>query len=103
MSGIFRRSFRKNPHPASSLVQFSRAYPLPLKRARMRKEGFAMKISKVLIAYDGSKCADAALEDLRRAGLPAKAHVIVMSVIENWLCDEPLGIEHLELLDKRAS
>ena len=62
-----------------------------------------MKISKVLIAYDGSKCADAALEDLRRAGLPEKAHAIVMSVIENWLCDEPLGIEHLELLDKRAS
>jgi len=62
-----------------------------------------MKISKVLIAYDGSKCADAALEDLRRAGLPAKAHVIVMSVIENWLCDEPLSIENLELLAEDAS
>jgi nucleotide-binding universal stress UspA family protein len=62
-----------------------------------------MKISKVLIAYDGSKCADAAVEDLRRAGLPVKAHVIVMSVIENWLCDEPLGIEHLELLAQGAS
>ena len=62
-----------------------------------------MKISKVLIAYDGSKCADAALEDLRRAGLPEKAHVIVMSVVENWLCDEPLSIEHLELLARRAS
>jgi nucleotide-binding universal stress UspA family protein len=26
-----------------------------------------------------------------------------MSVIENWMCDEPLGIEHLELLAKGAS
>src|SRR5215475_4779993 len=101
MSGISRRSFSKNPHPASSLVQFSRAYPLPLKRARMNKGRFAMKISKVLIAYDGSKCADAALEDLRRAG--AFGTVIVMSVIENWLCDEPLSIENLELLAEDAS
>ena len=41
-----------------------------------------MKISKVLIAYEGSKCAGAAEEDLRRAGLPEKAHAIVMSVVE---------------------
>jgi len=25
---------------------------------------------KILIGYDGSHCADAALDDLRRAGLP---------------------------------
>src|SRR5262244_824354 len=61
-----------------------------------------MKISKVLIAYDGSKCADAAIEDLRRAGLPERAYAIVMSVIEDWLC-EPLSVEHLELLAQRAS
>ncbi len=61
-----------------------------------------MKISKVLIAYDGSKCADAAIEDLRRAGLPERAFAIVMSVIEDWLC-EPLSVEHLELLAQRAS
>jgi nucleotide-binding universal stress UspA family protein len=61
-----------------------------------------MKISKVLIAYDGSKCADAAIEDLRRAGLPERAYAIVMSVIESWLC-EPLSVEHLELLAQRAS
>jgi len=28
---------------------------------------------KVLIAYDGSDCADIALEDLKRAGLPPEA------------------------------
>jgi nucleotide-binding universal stress UspA family protein len=43
-----------------------------------------MKITKVLIAYDGSEWADAALEDLRRAGLPEKAHAIVLSVVESW-------------------
>ena len=34
---------------------------------------------KILVAYDGSECADAALEDLKRAGLPAEAEVLVMS------------------------
>jgi hypothetical protein len=28
---------------------------------------------KILVAYDGSECADAALDDLRRAGLPSDA------------------------------
>lgn len=35
---------------------------------------------KVLIAYDGSSCADAALEDLRRAGLPREGEALVVSV-----------------------
>jgi nucleotide-binding universal stress UspA family protein len=61
-----------------------------------------MKISKVLIAYDGSNCADEAIEDLRRAGLPERAYAIVMVVIEDWLC-EPLSVEHLELLAQGAS
>jgi nucleotide-binding universal stress UspA family protein len=37
---------------------------------------------KVLIAYDGSECSDAAIMDLRRAGLPAVADVLVLSVAE---------------------
>jgi nucleotide-binding universal stress UspA family protein len=37
---------------------------------------------KILIAYDGSEHADAALADLRRAGLPPEAEVIVFSVAE---------------------
>ena len=40
---------------------------------------------KILIAYDGSECADAALADLPRAGLPRQAEVIVLSVTETWL------------------
>jgi nucleotide-binding universal stress UspA family protein len=47
-----------------------------------RKESTKMKI---LIAYDGSSCADSALEDLRRAGLPRLAEAAVLSVAELWM------------------
>jgi nucleotide-binding universal stress UspA family protein len=40
---------------------------------------------KILIAYDGSRSADAAVDDLRRAGLPDNAEAIVFSVVETWL------------------
>src|SRR5687767_5224638 len=40
---------------------------------------------KVLIGYDGSECADAALEDLRRDGLPDRAEAIVMTVADVFL------------------
>src|SRR6185503_18537287 len=37
---------------------------------------------KILIGYDGSPCADAALDDLRRAGLSREAQAIILSVFE---------------------
>lgn len=40
---------------------------------------------KVLIAYDGSSFADAALDDLRSAGLPENVDAFVLSVAEVWL------------------
>jgi nucleotide-binding universal stress UspA family protein len=40
---------------------------------------------KVLIGYDGSPGAEAALEDLRRAGLPAKVDARVLSIAEVFL------------------
>lgn len=40
---------------------------------------------KILIAYDGSGCADEALEDLARAGLPGEAQALVISVAEKWI------------------
>jgi nucleotide-binding universal stress UspA family protein len=54
---------------------------------------------KILVAYDGSQCADAALDDLRRAGLPADAQVKVLSVAESWL-PPPSGLEIVEHIDK---
>ena len=54
---------------------------------------------KFLVAYDGSECADAALDDLRMAGLPADAQIKVLSVIENWL-PPPSGLEIIEHIDR---
>ena len=38
------------------------------------------ELSKILIAYDGSACSDAALNDLQRAGLPASVEAVVVTV-----------------------
>ncbi len=40
------------------------------------------EVSKLLIAYDGSACSDAALDDLRRAGLPAALEAVVITVAD---------------------
>lgn len=48
---------------------------------------------KVLIGYDGSSCADAALEDLQRAGLPRTAEALLISVAEQWLPPPPSSYE----------
>lgn len=45
---------------------------------------------KILIGYDGSEAADAALEDLQHAGLPADAEVLVMSVADVFV---PLQVD----------
>lgn len=45
---------------------------------------------KILIAYDGSKHSEAALDDLSRAGLPATGDALLVSVAEVWL-PEPNG------------
>src|SRR5262245_42568311 len=44
---------------------------------------------KLLIAYDGSRCADAALDDLTHAGLPAKGEALVITVAEVWMPPPP--------------
>ena len=44
---------------------------------------------KILIAYDGSDCANAALDDLRKAGLPPDAEALILSVAEVWLPPPP--------------
>ncbi len=40
---------------------------------------------KIMIAYDGSECANVAIDDLRRAGLPQEAEALIVSVAEVWL------------------
>ena len=44
---------------------------------------------KILIGYDGSDCAESALDDLQRAGLPPEARALILSVAEVWLPPPP--------------
>jgi len=44
---------------------------------------------KILIGYDGSDCAEAALDDLQRAGLPSEVEALVLSVTEVSLPPPP--------------
>ncbi len=44
---------------------------------------------KILIGYDGSDCARAALTDLQRAGLPADAEVLVLTAAEVFIPNQP--------------
>lgn len=44
---------------------------------------------KILIGYDGSGCAEAALDDLQRAGLPSEVEALVLSVTEVSLPPPP--------------
>lgn len=44
---------------------------------------------KVLIGYDGSECADAALDDLNQSGLPQNGEAHILSVAEMWLPPPP--------------
>jgi hypothetical protein len=48
---------------------------------------------KVPIAYDGSDCSKAAMQDLRRAGLPADTEVLVLSVADLLLDVEALAAD----------
>lgn len=42
----------------------------------------------ILIAFDGSAHADAAIDDLALAGLPDRANAVVLSVVDAWLPEE---------------
>jgi nucleotide-binding universal stress UspA family protein len=44
-----------------------------------------MALERVLIAYDGSECATAALADLARAGFPDRIQLSVLTVSERWV------------------
>ena len=44
---------------------------------------------KILVAYDGSEFAEAALQDLKHAGLPAEVEVLVMSLADVFVPPAP--------------
>src|SRR5688572_5487660 len=39
---------------------------------------------KIVIGYDGSECADGAIDDLRHAGLPSDVEARVLTAAEVW-------------------
>ena len=45
-------------------------------------------MKRILIAYDGSGVADAAIGELSRAGLPSELEALVITVAEVWLPPE---------------
>jgi nucleotide-binding universal stress UspA family protein len=51
---------------------------------------------KILIAYDGSECADRALNDIKLAGLPQEAEALVTTAAEVWLQPPPSSYEIIE-------
>jgi nucleotide-binding universal stress UspA family protein len=55
---------------------------------------------KVLIGYDGSQCADAAIGDLARAGLPAETEALVLAAADVF---PPLGHSSSEPADPPAA
>ena len=59
-------------------------------------------IAKILIAYDGSACADAALNDLRRAGLPAAVEALVITIADVILPPPDTEVPADELLPLRT-
>jgi nucleotide-binding universal stress UspA family protein len=61
-------------------------------------------LMKILLAYDGSKSADAALDDLRRAGLLGEdVEVLILSVAEIWMPPPTNGDGPEEYLSEVAS
>lgn len=54
-------------------------------------------MKKLLIAYDGSPQADAAVDDLVHAGLPASLAATVLSVADVWLPSQPPAAEQAAL------
>jgi nucleotide-binding universal stress UspA family protein len=60
-----------------------------------------VKTMKILIGYDGSACADSALDDLARAGLPDEVEAQVLSVTELWIPPPPLYVG--EILEEARS
>jgi nucleotide-binding universal stress UspA family protein len=63
------------------------------------------EMMKILIGYDGSQSADAALVDLQRAGLPKEAEALIVSVADVMMVPETAGYELAAeaLMSRRAA
>lgn len=57
---------------------------------------------KILVAYDGSQCAESALDDLTHAGLPDSGEALFVTVAEVWLPPPPPSAAEVVELAKTA-
>jgi nucleotide-binding universal stress UspA family protein len=57
-----------------------------------------VKIMKILIAYDDSECAKAAIDDLQRAGVPRHATAVVISVVDTLLPSAALALDPMAVV-----
>jgi nucleotide-binding universal stress UspA family protein len=61
------------------------------------------EIIKIVIGYDGSEYADAALDDLRRAGLPQDAQALIVSVAEGVIPPPDSEVVERTLTSRRVA
>src|SRR5882672_10330427 len=52
-------------------------------------------MKRILIAYDGSRCAEAAIDDLTRAGLPDEMEALVLSIANVWVPPDASQLESI--------
>jgi len=57
---------------------------------------------RILFGYDGSAAANAALEDMKTAGLPRDTEVLVLTVAETWSTAEQVAHEALRMANEAA-
>ena len=69
--------------------QSNYSFPVRALHFRSLEDDAMQERMKILIAYDGSTCANAALADLKRAGLPRAVDARVVSVAEVWMPPPP--------------
>jgi nucleotide-binding universal stress UspA family protein len=72
----------------SGIVIAQSCFKMFLNQDALKKEETMMEDPdrmKILIAYDGSVCAESAINDLKRAGLPRRAEAIVLTIAEELI------------------
>lgn len=58
---------------------------------------------KVLIGYDGSPSADEALEELKRAGLPAETKILIVTAGEVWMPPANIQMHQAAMRSRRVA
>lgn len=58
---------------------------------------------KLILAYDGSECSEAAIDDLVRAGLPDAGEALIMTVAEVWLPPKANGAPAVTEIDDEVA